>query len=100
MIELGVVFGAIFLIWLVVGIGRLAVQVLRQSKTDGQGRERMVMAIAALCGMIGFLAHGVIDFGWRLPANLVYAVTLLGIVVVTLDQDGAVQARRSTQDAK
>jgi hypothetical protein len=33
--------------------------------------------------LVGFLAHGLVDFGWRLPANLVYAATLLAIIDAT-----------------
>ena len=30
--------------------------------------------------LLGFLIHGLIDFGWRLPANSLYAVTLVALI--------------------
>jgi hypothetical protein len=45
----------------------------------------MIMATAAFCGIIGFLAHGLVDFGWRLPANVFYAMTLLALCTASLE---------------
>lgn len=35
-----------------------------------------IIAIVSFCAITGFLFHGIADFGWHLPANLLYAVTL------------------------
>ncbi len=39
-----------------------------------------LIALVSLCALAGFLVHGIADFGWRLPANLLYAVTLAALV--------------------
>lgn len=36
-----------------------------------------IIAIVSFCAIAGFLFHGIADFGWNLPANLLYVVTLL-----------------------
>jgi O-antigen ligase len=43
-------------------------------------RSAPLVALVCYCAMIGFLVHGVADFGWRLPANLVYAVILIALI--------------------
>jgi len=39
-----------------------------------------IVALVAFCGVAGFLFHGLADFGWHLPANLLYFVTLTVLV--------------------
>ncbi len=48
---------------------------------------KAIMATASFCAIIGFLAHGVIDFGWRLPANVFFAMTLLALCVASLESN-------------
>ena len=43
---------------------------------DGKIDFEIVIGGAAFCGLLGFFFHGLADFGWHLPANLFYAVTL------------------------
>ena len=35
-----------------------------------------VIALVSSSAIIGFIMHGIVDFGWRLPANLLYFTTL------------------------
>ena len=35
-----------------------------------------VIALVSIAAIIGFIIHGTVDFGWRLPANLLYFTTL------------------------
>jgi O-antigen ligase len=35
-----------------------------------------VISLVSAAAIIGFLVHGTVDFGWRLPANLQYVTTL------------------------
>ncbi|WP_339137731.1 MAG: O-antigen ligase family protein [Candidatus Electrothrix sp. GW3-4] len=35
-----------------------------------------IVSLVSSAAIIGFLAHGIVDFGWRLPANLLYVTTL------------------------
>jgi len=39
-----------------------------------------IIAIVSFCAIVGFLFHGIADFGWHLPTNLLYVVTLIGLV--------------------
>ncbi len=36
----------------------------------------VIIALVSSAAIIGFIIHGVVDFGWRLPANLLYFTTL------------------------
>ena len=56
------------------------------------------LAAACWCGLVGFLFHGLADFGWRLPANLVYATILLALLLHCL-KDSEI-ADRSRADSK
>ena len=69
----------------------LAIQSLRKPQMA-----KMIMAIASLCGIIGFLVHGFIDFGWRLPANVFFAMTLLALCVTSLE---SLESKASIPDA-
>ena len=40
----------------------------------------VLIGIVSLCAIAGFLFHGLADFGWHLPANIVYAVTLIVLI--------------------
>jgi hypothetical protein len=40
-----------------------------------------ITAIVSFCAITGFLFHGIADFGWHLPVNLLYVVTLVVLVV-------------------
>ncbi len=46
----------------------------RKNISDLQPLE--IIAIVSFCAIAGFLFHGIADFGWHLPANLLYVVTL------------------------
>ncbi|MGB5685989.1 MAG: O-antigen ligase family protein [Candidatus Electrothrix sp.] len=35
-----------------------------------------VISFVSIAAIIGFVIHGIVDFGWRLPANLLYFITL------------------------
>ncbi|MCW5202293.1 O-antigen ligase family protein [Desulfobulbus sp. US4] len=35
-----------------------------------------VISLVSIAAIIGFIIHGTVDFGWRLPANLLYFTTL------------------------
>jgi len=34
------------------------------------------------------LIHGLVDFGWRLPANALYAVTLVALISYAIQDHG------------
>ncbi|MCK5681796.1 O-antigen ligase family protein [bacterium] len=45
-----------------------------------------ILGIAAFAGICSFFIHGTTDFGWQLPANSVYCVTLMALVAAQLDR--------------
>lgn len=49
-------------------------------------RREAIVGIAAFAGICGFFIHGLTDFGWQLPANCVYCVTLLALLAAELDK--------------
>lgn len=88
LIELGIPAASLFFIWILVGMGKLATGLIsakRKHANDPAARDRLILGTAAFCGLIGFFVHGVVDFGWRLPANLVYCTTLLAICVTSIE---------------
>ncbi|MCI5208093.1 MAG: O-antigen ligase domain-containing protein, partial [Candidatus Electrothrix sp. ATG2] len=39
-------------------------------------RSPAIITLVSVAAIIGFILHGIVDFGWRLPANLLYVTTL------------------------
>ena len=101
LIELGIPAASLFFIWILVGMGKLAAGLIsakRKHANDPAARDRLILGTAAFCGLIGFFIHGVVDFGWRLPANLVYATTLLAICVTSIEPKPIAAAPGSAAD--
>lgn len=48
-------------------------------------KKEAILGIAAFAGICSFFIHGITDFGWQLPANSVYCVTLMALVAARLD---------------
>lgn len=86
-IELGVPFATVFFLWLGAVMSSVG---LKLFKIVGDQPENLdasiIIAGGAFCGLMGFLAHGLADFGWRLPANLFYAVTLAALISYGLEK--------------
>lgn len=79
LIELGTPVALLLFGWMLAGMAKLLrglLSAMRKTETD---QTRVILGTAAFCGLVGFLVHGLADFGWRLPANLVYSVTLLAL---------------------
>ncbi len=85
-LELGIPMAILLFTWLTAGLITIATKLTAPALRSAEERSRCIVAVAAFCGLIGFLAHGLVDFGWRLPANLIYAVTLLAIIDATTAQ--------------
>jgi hypothetical protein len=79
-IELGLPMAALFLLWLVAGVWHIGRQLTGRGPVRDETRRARIIGTAAFCALLGFLVHGFVDFGWRLPANTVYAVTLLALI--------------------
>ncbi len=82
LIELGIPVALLLFGWMLAGMGKLMLGLFdrfSEMKKTRIDQNRIVIGTAAFCGLVGFLVHGLVDFGWRLPVNLVYSVTLLAI---------------------
>ncbi len=79
LIELGIPVALLLFGWMLSGMGKLMLGLLSVMKKTGIDQNRVIIGTAAFCGLVGFLFHGLADFGWRLPVNLVYSVTLLAL---------------------
>ncbi len=79
LIELGIPVALLLFGWMLAGMAKLLRGLLSAMKKTGTDQTRVILGTAAFCGLVGFLVHGLADFGWRLPANLVYSVTLLAL---------------------
>lgn len=86
-IELGIPIATVLFVWLAAAMSIAGVKLF---KIVGNRSEKLgasvIIAGGAFCGLIGFFVHGVADFGWRLPANLFYAVTLAALVSYGLEK--------------
>ncbi len=88
LIELGVVVGGVFFLWIGAGMATLLKKLLSPQSPSVADHQLTAIGISACCGLLGFLLHGLVDFGWRLPSNLLYAVTLTAIVIVCVKRIG------------
>jgi O-antigen ligase len=84
LIELGIPAATLLFGWILVGMLNLLKRFVFWQKHGDVEHSRRVLGAAAYCGLVGFLLHGLVDFGWRLPANLVFCTTLLAICVCSL----------------
>ena len=92
LIELGIPVASLLFGWILMGMLNLLAPLVFRQKYQDVERNRRVLGIAAFCGLIGFLVHGLVDFGWRLPVNLVYCATLLAICVCSLQPETRLDA--------
>ena len=53
-------------------------------------KKRAIIGIAAFAGICSFFIHGITDFGWQLPANSVYCVTLMALLAAELEKNGTI----------
>ena len=80
-IELGLPMALLFFVWLLSGILVTGKKLVQKSRVIyEESRTSIIVGCAAFCSLLGFLIHGLVDFGWRLPANALYAVTLVALI--------------------
>ncbi len=80
-IELGVPVALLFFTWLFAAMFYSLRTIKRRvTRVERSDMLNLMLGIAAFCGLAGFLVHGFVDFGWRLPANLFYATTLAALL--------------------
>lgn len=84
LIELGIPVAMLLFAWILAGMTKLVAGLIFWQKHPDIEPNRRVVGIAAFCGLVGFFIHGLADFGWRLPVNLVYCATLLAICVCSI----------------
>ncbi|GAB4342210.1 MAG: hypothetical protein Kow0089_17130 [Desulfobulbaceae bacterium] len=84
-LELGVPMFLLLLAWIAWGTAMALARAWKMKK-EAKGvsvieiRDGGIIAIGAACALIGFISHPLVDFTWRLPANLIYGVTLLALL--------------------
>jgi len=78
-IELGIPAISLFFTLLFTWFYKTGKKIYTLSAIDIRKRHQ-VIGMSAFASLIGCLLHGAIDFGWRLPANAIYLVTLIAIV--------------------
>lgn len=100
MIELGIPFGTLCFCWIWGGMINLLVRLLGAMKYNRLNINMKALGVASFCGLFGFLVHGIVDFGWRLPANLIYATTLLAILMHILRYPVVTQIKQESRNAK
>lgn len=80
-IEVGLPCFALGFLWVGRGIIVSGCQLFDNlSDTEPVSKVSLIVAGAAYCSLFGFLVHGLVDFGWRLPANFMYAVTITALL--------------------
>jgi O-antigen ligase len=80
-IELGLPMALLFFVWLLGGVMVTGKKLVQKSRViHEEYRTSIIVGCAAFCSLLGFLIHGLVDFGWRLPANALYAVTLVALI--------------------
>ncbi len=86
-LELGIPAALFFFAWIGMALGLAGKQLYsRMTRIDAEIRSADIIGSAALCALLGFFIHGMADFGWRLPANLFFAVTLAALLSFSLEQ--------------
>lgn len=84
-IELGFPAVALLVCWLGIVLYIAGKKLYtRINQTASAVRSTDIIGGAAFCALLGFLVHGIADFGWRLPANLIFAVTLAALISFSL----------------
>jgi hypothetical protein len=91
-IELGIPMASLLFLWLAFQLSKMLHKIIGTTKLLRLDLNLFLLGLASFCGLLGFLIHGVVDFGWRLPANLLYATTLAAIVMHCL-KDGMRQPK-------
>ncbi|MDO5674094.1 MAG: O-antigen ligase family protein [bacterium] len=81
-IELGIPLGCIFILLIALYLKRSCSYIIKIRNNPSQYQSRIVIGCAAWCSLIGFLLHGTVDFGWRLPVNLYYVAVLLAQISI------------------
>lgn len=89
LIELGIPMASLLFFWIFGGMVKIFLTIRSTHALEIVDRRRIILALASACGLIGFLVHGLVDFGWRLPANLFYATTLIAVITVCLTSEQA-----------
>ncbi|HAX95778.1 MAG TPA: hypothetical protein DCY35_04550 [Prolixibacteraceae bacterium] len=80
-LEVGLPMALLFFVWLLSGILVTGNTLVQKSRIlHAECRTSMIVGCAAFCSLLGFLIHGLVDFGWRLPANALYAVTMVALI--------------------
>ena len=84
-VELGLPAAALLFGWLAAMMILAGRRLGRLHRSGARHSTAVIVGTAAFAGLIGLFVHGWADFGWRLPANLFYAVTLAALLATALE---------------
>ena len=84
-VELGLPAAALLFGWLAAMMVLAGRRLGRLHCSGARHSTAVIVGTAAFAGLIGLFVHGWADFGWRLPANLFYAVTLAALLATALE---------------
>ena len=76
-IELGIPLGCVFICLVLLYLKRSYSCIVRIRRNSFCYQSRIAIGCAAWCSLVGFILHGTVDFGWRLPVNIFYVAVLL-----------------------
>ncbi len=84
-IEIGLPMAFVCFIWTVSGVVWTGKKIIHKCQAIQEKKQASVLVgCAAFCALLSFLIHGLVDFGWRLPANAVFVVTLLALISLAI----------------
>lgn len=89
-LELGAPMALLLAGWIFWGISRYSILLWKVKKESKAMADKIdiadnnFIASATFCSVMGYLMSGFADFTWRLPVNMIYAVTVLAILSATL----------------
>jgi O-antigen ligase len=99
-IELGLPAMLLLVAWLAWGMTRAGASLLRTKKNQRDRNEMNIHDLAAagaFCGITGLLLHAWVDFVWRLPVIIIYAVVLLAVMHAKMERKEGSGASRPAE---
>lgn len=84
-VELGLPAATLLFAWLGAMMVLAGRRLSRLHRSGARHSTAVLVGTAAFAGLVGLFVHGWADFGWRLPANLFYSVTLGALLATSLE---------------
>ncbi len=98
-VELGLPAAGLLFAWLAALMLRAGRGLSRLHQSADAHSTAVLVGTAAFAALVGLFVHGWVDFGWRLPATLLYATTLAALVATALRYKPERSATRTRGEA-